>query len=238
MKVNSFAKLPKKLEKRLYPGRFRWWLGPKCPSCKGTGRADDHEKCQWCEGSGRVGFLAKIYNWWCLDTPLALPSRFFPNKGVENEYTWEDWERDTKKKHPIRYFFQKSVPQRFRWHVTGPIGRAYWWVRHRTTNRYHILDFSDAKNGYHRGWQDRDHAILLASFKLFCQFMEIEAQYVGWEATEQHATAKKELDALYHWWTVERPAEREKLGYNDDELEKKDNEMLHKLIDLRGYLWS
>ncbi len=103
-----------------------------------------------------------------------------------------------------------------------------WWVRHRTTNRHHIINIS-GMDGYTKGWIDRDNAMYLACFKLLCEFVELEDPGVGTREVEEYLSKdsepapgeregiqgqvdrEKEVRALYTWWTQERPAELKRI---------------------------
>ena len=83
------------------------------------------------------------------------------------------------------------------------------------------------------GWCDKDHVILCACFQLLGDFVEQEMRpndYPDWNATEETANAKKEIEALYEWWQGWKNTD------HDDHLTE--NEMLKRLIDVRGYLWT
>lgn len=72
------------------------------------------------------------------------------------------------------------------------------------------------------------------------------------KTAEKRADDWLEIKALYEWWTVERPARKEAPvgpdGYDsewgrasnelDAQRDDEDDAMLHRLIDVRGYLWS
>lgn len=142
---------------------------------------------------------------------------------------------------------------------------ALWWLRHRTTHRFHVINIS-GMDGYTKGWIDRDHAMYLACFKILTDFVEKEDPNVGRVTMETYTkgwtpspediamleiqiTGDAEIRALYDWWTKERPADnarRDKLAktnfnaYCDEaaRLEKKDEEMLERLMKIRRRLWT
>lgn len=105
--------------------------------------------------------------------------------------------------------------------IKRKINDAIWWVKHRTTHRYHIIDIS-GQDGYDRGWIDRDHAMYLACFKILCDFVELEDPDIGnrtlanytsenykpegdeLAALEAQIADEKEIRYLYDWWTTGR----------------------------------
>lgn len=132
-----------------------------------------------------------------------------------------------------------------------------------------------------KGWHDKDEIILHAAFQLLCDFIEKEKpeRTVDWNWNKLHKEAWKEIQALYKWWKVTRPARKgplddEKLrrppmrfkkipGSNNltmvepdkkkyapyyralklqSKLEKRweeeDQRNLHRLVEIRGFLWT
>ena len=162
-----------------------------------------------------------------------------------------------------------------------------WWIRDRTTNRHHIINIS-GMDGYNKGWIDRDHAMYLACFKLLVDFVEKEhdtledrdmtlADYTSdtykpeggeLEVLNAQIARENEIRAIYVWWTVQRPLEKN--AHNDDtsfrpdkgddvfdmkskfyesdrwkawcaednRLDAKDDEMLDRLMKVRHSLWT
>lgn len=195
--------------------------------------------------------------WTKIPAPLALPSKLFPNEGVENEYTWEDWEEENSKAFPIRWFFQRTIP--YLWSkFTRPFKRFAYWFRTHTYNRYHIIDLRNADGEYKWGWIDRREAILLACFKLLVDFVEKESPELknppirrtdctddySIKSDEHWFTLNSEIHLLYKWWTEERLKDLE-LYYSDlrcdlpyDYLDNKNDEMLIRLMKIRQALWT
>lgn len=164
-------------------------------------------------------------------------------------YTWEDWERDMRAKYPVRFFLSRTMPRWLgRWHhrlIETPL----YWLRTHTINRYHLVDLRNDACDYRWGWIDRSEAVLYACFNLLRDFVEKENGlncHVDWQATTEHSHAHAEMTALYRWWKTERKAEwaewNEKcLHATYDEqlrLENKDDEMLRRLIAIRGFMWT
>lgn len=133
------------------------------------------------------------------------------------------------------------------------LSEVYYWLRTHTVHRYHIIDIR-GEDGYTWGWIDRDHAILLACFKLLRDFVENENPTVGLGGIEAYAwegmsageleglaaqvAREKEVRALYVWWTVERKKEKEADHDEYDWQDKRDDEMLLRLMAVRGSLWT
>lgn len=116
---------------------------------------------------------------------------------------------------------------------------AYWpskiwyWFRCHTFTRYHALDMRN--KFYSWGWQDRCDLLLYASFNLLCLFIEQEhpPKEIEGEDNVHWDKAYKEMYALYNWWKNER-----KELFNNKEAADKDQEMLHRLVEIRQYLWT
>lgn len=78
--------------------------------------------------------------------------------------------------------------------------------------------------------------MLFACFKILSDFMEREYPgCVDWEYDEDHRVCHKEMKELYHWWKVERP---NYVRETSDFPNEKDQEMLKRLIEIRGMLWT
>jgi hypothetical protein len=98
-----------------------------------------------------------------------------------------------------------------------------------------------------REWVDKDYVLLHACFTVLVDYIEKEdpAGVVDyWDGTSQEAAnAWQEMQALYRYWTKERPLLQDAVDSSvdlDDELVLygKDNEMLHRLINVRSYMWT
>lgn len=89
---------------------------------------------------------------------------------------------------------------------------------------------------YEGGWCDVDFKIVQACFNLLRQYVEVERglRAIVWASHDQK-TVKREIQALYYWWTVTRPRRPDKdclfAGYDEDQ------EMLLRLIAIRRALW-
>ena len=141
---------------------------------------------------------------------------------------------------------------------------APYWLRTHTINKYHLVDARCARNGYAWGWIDRSDLFLYANFAILTDFVEKEYPgFVDWDYNEASKANKTEFLALYNWWKTGRKEEHDEVnrlpepssgyvlqpGVNKirihvnladalDALDKKDNEMLRRLIAIRGVLWT
>lgn len=117
-----------------------------------------------------------------------------------------------------------------RWNMlTRRINHMVWWVRHRTTDRFHRID-----TGLPPGWYEADVVILHTNFQILMKYVDIECahmasmigdtynfasankgvQYLMWEASlhmepdggygdenlTPQARSSREILALYNWW--------------------------------------
>lgn len=154
--------------------------------------------------------------------------------------------------------FLKPFTRRFWVNRRSELSEAYYWLRTHTVHRYHIIDIR-GEDGYAWGWIDRDHAMLLACFKLLRDFVERENPTVGLGGVEAYehegmcdgeremianqVAREKEVRAIYTWWTQDR--ERERAEHDDDRAIggydwsfNRDQEMLLRLMAVRGSLWT
>lgn len=135
------------------------------------------------------------------------------------------------------------------------VSRVWYRFRGILWDKYHLVDMRGEDN-YRGGWLDRDAAILLACFKLLRQYVELEDPRVGLDPNRYFVASTEEereviagqnakdleIRALYVWWTDERPreqAEDDGSSYERTEaLYARDQEMLHRLVVIRGRLWT
>lgn len=153
---------------------------------------------------------------------------------------------------------------------------ALWAVRHRVDprHRYHMVN-----TGLAPGYYDTDERILHACMSLLVAYVERECggeeamqkwtdelrsepdPYAPAGAVNSQADRQEETLAIYRWWKVQRPADRqreddwmmeiwggstgsrdpeERQRYRDFEQanEDRDQEMLHRLIEVRRSLWT
>ena len=89
------------------------------------------------------------------------------------------------------------------------------------------------------GWYDRDDLILHAAFQCLVDFVEREdpGETIDWEHDEVHSAAWKEIGALYDWWKNVYPVVSERPEYTMEGPMIEDSH-LHRLVEIRGYLWT
>jgi hypothetical protein len=108
-------------------------------------------------------------------------------------------------------------------------------------------------------WCDKDELIRLAVFKLLVDFVEKEEpfKYNDWTTdegiikaaevikesykwiTKDRAVAKKKYeDKLHKWAETKSKKYWNKLLPSEEFVEKRDQEILLKIIEIRGYLWT
>lgn len=90
---------------------------------------------------------------------------------------------------------------------------VWWGFLHRTFKRFNKIEIRTLEPGYY----DLEDRLLHGSMQLLVDFVEKQKPFdhIDWESDERHSHAAKEVKALYHWWTVERPARKscvEQLG--------------------------
>lgn len=133
-----------------------------------------------------------------------------------------------------------------------------------------------------KGWQDRDAIMLHAVFQVLVDFVEQEkpSEIIDWNSDDAHREAWKELNDLYAWWKITRPARKSPLSDKslkvppmkfeaipgrtnlkkmvpddkkkyaayykalegdhilEEEWLKEDQLNLHRLIEIRSFLWT
>lgn len=94
----------------------------------------------------------------------------------------------------IRYAIWREVQYSFPFRQ---IHDAYWWIKYRTTNRYHMLNL-----GIKPGYSDVTERLIHANFALLVYFMEVEGpdKHIDWTSDPEHAHARKEMGELYDWY--------------------------------------
>lgn len=164
---------------------------------------------------------------------LAAPIRrklenFF---GGPQRFTACDWDdymdlcREWEKKHPIRAWFY--------WNWNWPLIKLKdlkYYVRARWIKRFHTLDLRNKHYKY--GYIDPVQQILYANFAILAKFVESGEMAI----TEWDPEIEKEIMDLYTWWTETYNEERWQLVGGDEIAPE--NEMLIRLIKIRGYLWT
>lgn len=93
------------------------------------------------------------------------------------------------------------------------------------------------------GWSDKDFMLLHACFQCLTDCVEQENLldgHINWGHDDKVQAAHRELTTLYKWWKIRVVALAAESGFIDtlsDNYEA-DNEMLIRLIKVRGYLWT
>jgi hypothetical protein len=126
---------------------------------------------------------------------------------------------------------------------------AWYWLKCRLWHRYNVVVCRDLPPT----WCDRDYLLLYAAFTIFAEFVEREkghfdepdvfALYSDYQGEDPDERAKVEAYArrmavewktireLYAWWQGRK-------GNNDFDDYYEDSAMLHRLIAVRGHLWT
>ncbi len=115
---------------------------------------------------------------------------------------------------------------------------SWYWIKCRLWHRYNVVVCRPLPPT----WCDRDYLLLFAAFQILENFIQQEEGHFhddvyklyldcGEERAREEERDWNEIRVLYAWWQ-----ERKDAKYNDDY--DKDNEMLHRLINVRKYLWS
>lgn len=121
------------------------------------------------------------------------------------------------------------------------------WIAYRTYDRYNVV-----KTELRPGYYEKDEILLYSSFAILRRFVEIELTVDGLDNLindtysdeyydyEKSRRIHREIRALYHWWTEERPARND--PGNDWKREQKyyeeDTQMLRRLVTIRPWLWT
>jgi hypothetical protein len=178
-----------------------------------------------------------------LKSPKALPLRAFQTNTIL--YTWEDWHRDAKKEYPIRYFVTKIIPSLLYSFQRTCFSNPIYWLKCHTYRRYHMLDLRHSEYKY--GYSDPRQVMLNASFAALVAYVdEIDGVFLdapivadpdhlfdqNWH--DKDFERQQEIKALYEFWTITYP-ELVKIGTETYEIEQF---MLHRLIEVRGCLWT
>lgn len=144
----------------------------------------------------------------------------------------------------------RKIRLRFIGRLLGRLSHAWYWVTSHTLHRYHIINLR-GEAGYKWGWIDADHAMLLACFKLLRDFVEIEDPKVGlrklsdfgimsgqdYDFVERQLETELEIRRLYDWWT-KRAVDWGSFEWNSLEHWEEQQQMLVRLIKIRGSLWT
>jgi hypothetical protein len=100
-------------------------------------------------------------------------------------------------KYPIRYFFYQRFPAVVRRCYTA-LKETVWWIRYRTTNRYHVVD-----TGLSPGYHDPGEVLLYASFAVLERHMSDEHINLDWAGSGLQEV-ENEVNNLWAWWLTRR----------------------------------
>ncbi len=141
--------------------------------------------------------------------------------------------------------------------------KIIWWIIYRIhpKHKYHVCP-----TGLKPGYYDIPDLITYVNFKFIERFVEDEKcfEFINWEINMKSKLIKKELEEIYNYWKVIRPNYEKKLNqmykslpnfenyYNINELKdvnnkcfqleakiiKYDTRYLHRIINIKNYLWT
>lgn len=113
----------------------------------------------------------------------------------------------------------------------------WWWIRHRTTNRYHVLRIGSLTPG----WWDVDTRLLHASFTLLESYVENEKpfKHIEWNDTDESREHANEIHSLYMWWKWRKSADLDYESLEEEnERYNEETENLIRLMKIRMTLWT
>jgi hypothetical protein len=168
--------------------------------------------------------LHSLFKW---EKPSALAVSWMKNK--PGEMTWEQWEKETRAKHPIKYVLMEDVPD-YIWSVNHKINHFFYYIKSVTYKKQHLLDLRQPKGSwceYKYGFCDKVNTIVYANFNILCEFVEKEYngrhdifQHIeqlksprdkdSFDPTPQINFLEKVLE-LYDWWKIELPKKSKEL---------------------------
>lgn len=105
-------------------------------------------------------------SYWDLNKPLAATHE-----------EWQAWHARVQQEKLIPYVIKEEIPQLLSdaWYrAWKPYKTAIWWVRHRTTDRNHMLR-SGLKPGYH----DKPELMLHVNMQMLVDYVEIECAHMA-----------------------------------------------------------
>lgn len=160
--------------------------------------------------------IKEFKNWFEFNPPFAA--------SLED---WEKFDARFKADAPIRYHLN-GIKDFFEYRVINSLKDVKWWVRHRTTDKYHQVD-----TGLSPGYYDADTRLLHGVFSILKDFIEIECAkkyrfFYPWRSrvmnnkrcgieymkamgkanekeNPKYLRATQALLESYDYWTVQRP---------------------------------
>lgn len=166
---------------------------------------------------------------------------------------WDEWERNYKANQPIKYFFFETIPLKFNV-FAHKLSIIKWWFKYRLLpwHRHHVI-----KTGLPPGYSDKREILLYVSFTILKNFIEKEKPHKFIVVRGSSSDKWREIFKLYRWWTRKRPKRVDPLDVYDGkwvgeawdavceasnafEIEcfEEDQKMLHRLIEIRPFLWT
>jgi hypothetical protein len=166
----------------------------------------------------------------------------YPLAGTSKE--WRDFERKTRKNHPFQWFFRETLVDFWAKNWRNLVKEPWYWLKCRVWHRWNVV----VCRSLPPTWNDRDQVMLHAAFQLLSDFIEREQpeqatmsaqeladhydevydSYYG-PVDTRRSSMWLEIQHLYAWW------HQRKDDYGD---RKEDDAMFHRLIDVRGNLWT
>lgn len=151
---------------------------------------------------------------------------------LDRDFNAKDWPQSWKYvvnniKH-VQWFFCRNPLYVFK--------DLIWWVRYRTTNRFHVLKIGSLKPG----WWDADTRILHASFALLEDYVEREKPFkiVAWNEDDRSREFSNEIHDLYLWWKRHKALEDTDTTEEEGDRYQQETENLVRLIKIREVLWT
>ncbi len=166
---------------------------------------------------------------------------------------WDEWHKNAKRKFRVRYFISRTLPvfasRTWRQFVHNP----WYSIKCRLWHRFNVVYVKTLPPT----WMDRDTVLLHAAFQILTDFVEKEKPFDHFD-TENSPNKREwvELRALYVWWGKVRPVRIDLLDAIDmagnkptredysnaseqeDDWDREDDKMLHRLIRIRGIMWT
>lgn len=109
--------------------------------------------------------------------------------------------------------------------MKSPVSNAWWWLKYRLFDRFHIVRISSLEPGYY----DTDTRLFHAAFDLLVQFVEVELAWSGfmgaeirlpwWQSQKAYVRAHAvELARQYFEWAIKDPEVNEEQGNSAKEI--------------------
>jgi hypothetical protein len=135
---------------------------------------------------------------------VDIPSSRHP-RSMED---WAVWRKENKARYPVRWFLVETIPQEYAFLKRKYITEPYWWVRHRTVEKYNVIKI----NSLTPEWHDRSNVMLHSSFQILIDFVEFELARMNYSYFEKtgivktgRRTRNAEAGMDYLQWEVNNP---------------------------------